>query len=181
MWVFLKQKTNFFTSPLRVLHIAPEHCFIDRFEAMENLDYITADIESPLAKVKMDVHDIPFPDNSFDVVFCNHVLEHVKDDLKSCAEFNRVLKHKGWGILQSPVYPIENTLEDKAVTDPSERERLFGQRDHVRKFGKDYANRLRKSGLKIEENNFVKELPSEIIEKYALPENEIIFVCKKGD
>ncbi|REG90509.1 class I SAM-dependent methyltransferase [Algoriphagus antarcticus] len=181
MWLFLREKTDFFTAPLRVLHVAPEHCFIERFEGLKNLDYITADIESPLAKVKMDVHDIPFPENSFDVVFCNHVLEHVEDDLRACAEFDRVLKPSGWGILQSPVYPIEKTLEDKNVTDPAERERIFGQRDHVRKFGKDYAERLRKSGLKIEENHFVKEISPELVKQNALPFEEVIFVCRKGN
>jgi len=180
MWLYLKKQTDFFSAPLKVLHIAPEHCFIDRFEGLSNLEYITADIESPLAKVKMDVHSIPFPDNSFYVIFCNHVLEHVEDDLLACSEFNRVLKPSGWGILQSPVYPLEKTLEDKSITDPAERERLFGQRDHVRKFGKDYAERLRKSGLKIEENQFVKQINSDLITKYALPKDEIIFVCRKG-
>lgn len=180
MWLYLKKQTDFFSAPLKVLHIAPEHCFIDRFEGLSNLEYITADIESPLAKVKMDVHSIPFPDNSFDVIFCNHVLEHVEDDLLACSEFNRVLKPSGWGILQSPVYPLEKTLEDKSITDPAERERIFGQRDHVRKFGKDYAERLRKSGLKIEENQFVKQINSDLITKYALPKDEIIFVCRKG-
>lgn len=180
MWLFLQEKTEFFHAPLKVLHLAPEHCFIDRFEQLPNLEYITADIESPLAKVKMDVLDIPFPDNSFDVVFCNHVLEHVDDDLKACSEFNRILKPNGWGILQSPIYDIEKTLEDKSITDPSERERVFGQRDHVRKFGKDYAERLRKSGLRIEENQFVKELPQDLVKKYALPGEEVIYVCRKG-
>lgn len=181
IWLFLEEKTDFFTAPLRVLHIAPEHCFIERFEELKNLDYITADIESPLAKVKMDVHDIPFPDNSFDVLFCNHVLEHVEDDIRSCAEFNRVLRPNGWGILQSPVYPIEKTLEDKNVTDPDERERMFGQRDHVRKFGKDYAGRLSRSGLKIEESLFVKEISPEVVKQNALPSEEVIFVCRKGN
>jgi ubiquinone/menaquinone biosynthesis C-methylase UbiE len=128
----------------------------------------------------MDVHSIPFPNDSFDVIFCNHVLEHVEDDLLACSEFNRVLKPGGWGILQSPVYPLEKTLEDKTITDPAERERLFGQRDHVRKFGKDYAERLRKSGLKIEENQFAKEIGSDLIKKHALPKDEVIFVCRKG-
>ncbi len=181
MWLFLQEKTNFFTAPLKVLHVAPEHCFIKRFEALSNLDYITADIESPLAKVKMDVHEIPFPDNTFDVVFCNHVLEHVDDDLLACSEFNRVLKPGGWGILQSPVYPLEATLEDKTITDPAERERLFGQRDHVRKFGKDYAARLRGSGIQIEENQFVKEIAPEKVKQYALAPDEVIFVCRKGN
>lgn len=180
MWLFLQKKTNFFTAKLKVLHIAPEHCFIDRFEALPNLEYITADLESPLAKVKMDVHNIPFGDNSFDVVFCNHVMEHVEDDLLACSEINRVLKNDGWGIIQSPVYDLDETLEDKTITDPAERERIFGQRDHVRKYGNDYAARLRKSGIGIEEDLFVKELPAEVIKKHSLPEKEIIFVCKKG-
>jgi SAM-dependent methyltransferase len=181
MWLFLQKQTDFFNAPLKVLHVAPEHCFIERFEKLSNLDYITADIESPLAKVKMDVHSIPFPDNSFDVIFCNHVLEHVEDDILACSEFNRVLKPGGWGILQSPVYSMEKTLEDKTITDPAERERIFGQRDHVRKFGKDYAERLRRSGLKIEENQFVKQLETENVKKYALAEDEVIFLCRKGD
>ena len=180
MWLFLKEKTNFFTHQLKVLHVAPEHCFIDRFEDLPNLDYITADIESPLAKVKMDIHAIPFPGNTFDVIFCNHVLEHVEDDILACSEFNRVLKPNGWGILQSPVYPMETTLEDKSITDPAEREKVFGQRDHVRKFGMDYAERLRKSGLQIEENQFVKELPKEKVKRHALAPEEIIYVCRKG-
>lgn len=180
MWLFLQKETEFFSKPLRVLHIAPELCFIDRMKHLPNLDYTTADIESPLATVKMDVHQIPFEDNSFDVVFCNHVLEHVDDDIQACREINRVLKPDGWGIIQSPVYDLEKTLEDKSITDPSERERLFGQRDHVRKYGKDYAARLSQSGLRVEENDFVKKLDKDLISRHALPENEIIFFCSKG-
>ncbi|MHA7131048.1 class I SAM-dependent methyltransferase [Algoriphagus namhaensis] len=180
MWLFLQRKTNFFEAKLKVLHVAPEHCFIDRFEKLANLDYTTADIESPLAKVKMDVHQIPFEDNTFDVIFCNHVLEHVTDDILACREFNRVLKPSGWGILQSPVYPQSETLQDDSITDPVERERVFGQRDHVRKYGKDYAARLRKSGLQIEENQFVKKLDPSEIKQFSLPENEVIFLCRKG-
>ena len=181
MWLFLEKKTDFFTGKLKVLHVAPEHCFIDRFDRLTNLEYITADIESPLAKVKMDVHSIPFPDNSFDVIFCNHVLEHVEDDILVCSEFNRVLKSGGWGILQSPIYNLEDTIEDKSISDPAEREKLFGQRDHVRKYGNDYAKRLRISGLQIEENTFVKELPNENVKRFALAPDEVIFVCRKGD
>lgn len=180
MWLFLQKETEYFSKPLRVLHIAPELCFIDRMKALPNLDYITGDIESPLATVKMDVHQIPFEDNSFDVVFCNHVLEHVEDDIQACKEINRVLKPQGWGIIQSPVYDLEKTLEDKSITDPAEQERLFGQRDHVRKYGKDYAVRLSQSGLRVEENNFVKTLNKDLVQRHALPENEIIFFCSKG-
>jgi SAM-dependent methyltransferase len=180
MWLFLQEKTNFFNGKLKVLHIAPELCFIDRMDSLPNLEYITGDIESPLAKVKMDVHQIPFEDNSFDVVFCNHVMEHVDNDILACKEINRVLKNNGWGIIQSPVYGLENTIEDKSITDPAERERIFGQRDHVRKYGNDYAKRLSESGLTVKEDRFVKTLGKSKIQKHALPVNEIIFYCTKG-
>lgn len=180
MWLFLQKETDFFTSPKRVLHVAPELCFLGRFKKLKNLEYITGDIESPLADVKMDIHNIPFEDNSFDVVFCNHVMEHVDNDIKACAEINRVLKPDGWGIIQSPVYPQELTLEDKSIISPKERERVFGQSDHVRKYGKDYAKRLSQSGLRVSENNFVRRLSESMVKKYALPEKEIIFYCQKG-
>ena len=132
-----------------MLHVAPEQCFMDRFEEIHGENYITADIESPLAKVKMDIHDIPFPENTFDVTFCNHVMEHVDDDLKAMGELHRVLKPGGWGIIQVPFFPPipDETFEDASITDPKERERIFGQDDHVRLYGKDYPNRLRKAGF----------------------------------
>jgi SAM-dependent methyltransferase len=179
MWLFLREKTNFFNDNLKVLHVAPELCFIERFGQLPNLEYITGDLESPLAQVKMDIHQIPFESESFDVVICNHVLEHVSDDIAACREINRVLKTGGWGIIQSPVYKLEKTIEDSSVTEPAAREQLFGQRDHVRKYGKDYAERLRRSGLHIEENSFITTLPEALILRHGLPQEEILFVCRK--
>lgn len=180
IWLFLQAETNFFSAPQKVLHIAPETCFIDRFKSLKHLDYITGDIESPLADIKMDIHKIPFGDNSFDVVFCNHVLEHVEDDIRACAEINRILRKGGWGIIQSPVYDIPETLEDRSVQDPAERERLFGQRDHLRKYGQDYSRRLANSGLQITEKKFVQSLDTVTICRHALPDQETIFFCEKG-
>ena len=180
MWLFLKNKTNFFTDNIKLLHIAPELCFMKIFEEMKNVEYITGDIESPLAKVKMDVHQIPFDDNSLDVVFCNHVMEHLDDDIKAMSEINRVLKPGGWAIIQSPVYLyLEKTLEDPSVTDPLEKERLFGQNDHMRKYGKDYSDRLRRGGFKVTEDNYLDELAEEVRTRYALPDEEIIYFCEK--
>lgn len=164
-----------------MLHVAPELCFMDRFEAIESLDYITADIESPLAKVKMDLHDIPFDEHTFDVIFCNHVLEHVDDDIKCLSEMKRVLKPGGWAILQVPFfYPLPKvTYEDKSITDPKEREKEFGQDDHVRMYGEDYAERLRSVGFEVVEEQLIKELDKSEVERFALPKNEVIYKVVK--
>ena len=180
IWLYLKRKTDFFTKKSKLLHIAPEHCFIDRFEKLPNLEYITADIESPLAKVKMDAHDIPFEEASFDMVFCNHVLEHVTDDIKVMSEIFRVMKPGGWGILQIPLFfPLaEKTTEDPTITDPKIREELFGQDDHVRKYGLDYADRLRNAGFNVEED-YTSTLSKEELHKFGLLESEILFTVSK--
>jgi len=182
MYLFLQNKTNFFTAPLHVLHVAPEICFIERFEKVHGDRYITADIESPLAKVKMDIHQIPFEENTFDVAFCNHVMEHVDNDILAMSELCRVLKPGGWAIIQVPFfYPLEETtVEDITATDPKERYRRFGQDDHVRKFGKDYAKRLTKAGFVVEPSDYVKELPTDVVERYALPKDETIYLCRKA-
>ena len=180
MYLYLQRRTNFFRDPLKVLHVAPEHCFIERFEAMKNLDYITADIESPLAKVKMDIHQIPFPDNTFDVAFCNHVMEHVDNDIKAMNELYRVLKPKGWAIIQSPMdLSREKTLEDPAIVSPDDREKYYWQKDHVRLFGLDYKERLEKGGFSVTADRFVMELPRQLVELHALPDQEIIYFCQK--
>lgn len=177
IWLFLKEKTNFFSQKLNVLHIAPEHCFMKRFEKIHGDGYITGDIESPLAKVKMDIHEMPFKENAFDVVLCNHVLEHVQDDIAAMGEIRRVLKPGGWAVMQVPFFsPVpETTVEDPSITDPQEREKAFGQDDHVRKFGKDYALRIRKSGLTPEANIFAATLPAADCTKFGITRNEILY------
>lgn len=181
IWIYLKRRTTFFTEPHKMLHIAPELCFMPRFEAIGSLEYITGDLESPLAKIKMDIHEIPFEENTFDVVFCNHVLEHVNDDIKAMSEIRRVLKPGGWAILQVPFFfPLKDkTHEDFSITDPLEREKVFGQNDHVRMYGKDYPDRLKKAGFKVIEEDFVQTLNKEEVERYALPGDEIIYRCEK--
>lgn len=181
MALYLKRKTNFFTADLKVLHVAPEYCFIDRFEKMKNLDYITADIESPLAKVKMDIHEIPFPENTFDVAFCNHVMEHVDDYILAMSELYRVLKPGGWALIQSPQdLKHAHTYEDASITDPAEREKHFLQNDHLRLFGRDYGRELEKGGFTVKEDRFVMdELTKDEVKRYALPSEEIVYFCQK--
>lgn len=180
MHLFLKQETDFYTSKPKVLHIAPEYCFIERFESYLGDKYITADIESPLAKVKMDLHDIPFEENAFDVVFCNHVMEHVNDDVRCMQEIRRVLKPSGFALIQSPQrYDLESTYEDPSITDPKEREIHFLQDDHLRIYGRDYGKVLQNSGFQVHEVNMISKLGITESQKMALPMEEIIYQCTK--
>lgn len=177
IWLYLKQKTNFFDQRLKVLHIAPEACFIKRFEKWHGDNYITADLESPLAKIKADIHHLPFEDSCFDVVLCNHVLEHVDDDIAAIRELSRVMKPGAFAILQVPFFnPVpEKTFEDPAITDPLEREKAFGQDDHVRKYGKDYPERIARGGLHPYADSFAETLAPEIVRQYAIVPSEIIY------
>lgn len=180
LWLYLKEETDFLTKKRKVLHIAPEQCFYGRFKKLKNLNYTTADLFSPLADIKLDVQDIPLPDEIFDTVFCNHVLEHVDDDKKAMREIHRILKPGGMAIMQVPLNPnMENTIEDPSITDPEERHRLFGQYDHVRMYGLDYPERLKEAGFKVEVIDYSKKISEEMFEKYALPKREILYVCHK--
>ena len=182
MWLFLKDNTNFFTAAkkLKVLHIAPEQCFLDIFRKQQNLNYITSDLESPIADVKADICDLPFKENEFDVVFCNHVLEHISNDTKAIQELYRVLKPGGFGIFQIPQDLSKAiTFEDNTITDRKERAKLFGQYDHVRVYGRDYFDKLRSIGFKVDEVDYTKKITLDKIEKYCLMKNEILPVCYK--
>ena len=180
LWLFLKNKTGFFEKNIKLLHIAPEQCFYKKFKKLMNIHYITADLESPLASVKMDIQDIPYEDNLFDVVICNHVMEHIPDDLKAMSEIHRILKQDGFAILQVPIDKNrEKTYEDTTITAPLEREKHFRQKDHLRLYGLDYPQRLQHAGFKVIEQDYNKEIAQNIIEKYKLPKNEIIYLCRK--
>jgi len=147
------------------------------FEKQHGEGYISADIESPLAKVKMDIHQIPFADNHFDVVLCNHVLEHVRDDQQVMKEFFRVLKPGGWAILQVPFFsPVpDHTFEDAGITDRREREKVFGQDDHVRKFGNDYADRIAGSGLTSVKETFGLQYSDADAFRFGINRLEVIY------
>ncbi|WP_457610018.1 class I SAM-dependent methyltransferase [Lutibacter sp.] len=180
LWLYLKNETNFFTKQKKVLHIAPEQCFLKPFKALHNLDYITADLYSPIADVKADICDLPFKENTFDVILCNHVLEHIEDDKKAMSELLRVLKPGGMGIFQVPQdLNREKTYEDSTITSAEERTKHFGQYDHVRIYGKDYFDKLRTIGFTVNEIDYSSKLPNNLIEKYCLVKGEILPVCFK--
>ena len=180
LWLFLKNKTDFFTKSAQVLHFAPEQAFHKRFRKMKNLEYTTTDLNSPLADVKADICNLPFEDHSFDVILCNHVLEHIPDDSRAMAELYRILKPGGWGVFQIPQdLNRAETFEDNSITDKKERAEIFGQYDHVRIYGRDYFDKLRAAGFEVEEVNYTAELGTEAVERYRLAGGEIIPLVKK--
>ena len=180
LWLYLKNETDFFTADKKVLHFAPEQCFLKQFKTLKNLDYTTTDLNSPLADVKADICNLPFIDNEFDVILCNHVLEHIPDDTKAMKELYRLLKPKGMGILQIPQdLSRETTFEDDSITGKKERAKIFGQYDHVRVYGRDYFDKLRSVGFKVEEVDYTSKLSEEEITRYCLAKDEIISVVSK--
>lgn len=181
MWLYLKNETDFFTADqLKMMHIAPEQCFHKLFKKQSNLDYTTGDLVSPIADLHFDLHDVPLEDNLYDVIFCNHVLEHVEDDAQCMRELYRIMKPGGWGIFQVPVdYSREETFEDPSITDPLEREEKYWQKDHVRLYGKDYPLKLEKAGFTVDVVDYKEKIGTELMEKYRLDPNELLYVCRK--
>jgi len=179
-WLYLKNETTFFSAPLRVLHFAPEQAFVQKFKKQKNLTYTTTDLNSPIADVKADICDLPFKDNSFDFIICNHVLEHIPDDTKAMQELYRVLAPSGTAILQVPYdAKREITFEDNTITDQSERTRIFGQYDHLRVYGMDYFKKLSSIGFNVNALDYTSSISSDDIERYRLCKGELLPVCKK--
>jgi predicted SAM-dependent methyltransferase len=203
LWLFLQNETDFFqseldsdspnsktrriqlrnaktSSALKVLHFAPEQEFYKRFKKQTNIDYTTTDLLSPLADIKADICDLPFEDNTYDVIFCNHVLEHIPNDTKAMQELYRVLKPGGMGIFQIPQdLSRAITFADDSITDEKERAKIFGQYDHVRIYGRDYFDKLRSIGFTVIEEDYTAKIAPEKVEKYCLAKGEIIPVCFK--
>ena len=180
LWLYLKNETKFFSDNLKVLHFAPEQCYLKRFRSLSNLDYTTTDLLSPIADVKADICDLPFENNSYDVILCNHVLEHIPDDTKAMQELYRVLKPGGFGVFQIPQdLKRDKTFEDDTITDKKERAKIFGQYDHVRIYGRDYFDKLRDIGFKVNEVDYTTTLSEADITRYCLAKGEIIPVVNK--
>jgi ubiquinone/menaquinone biosynthesis C-methylase UbiE len=147
---------------------------------MKNLDYVTIDLNSPLADVKADICNLPFEDNTFDFILCNHVLEHINDDTKAIKELYRVMKPGGSGVFQIPLNnKLKTTFSDDSITNKNERSKIFGQYDHVRVYGMDYFDKLKSCGFRVRKINYTSKLSNEEIQKYCLSYGELIPFVEK--
>jgi SAM-dependent methyltransferase len=185
LWLWLLRESDIGRGAMalpRLLHVAPEVALMRKFHkiyAAQPADYVTADLESPLADMHFDIQHIPIGDGEFDVVICNHILEHVEDDRLALREIYRVMRKGGWGVILSPIdTEREETFEDDTITDEAERTRIFGQYDHRRIYGRDYADRLREAGFEVYEYDYANTLPPQQKELYALTD-EVIYAVRK--
>lgn len=179
-WLFFLNKTDLFDGkPKQMLHIAPEPCLEPQFKHLLGKNYLTADLMNPRAMIKMDITDIRYPDESFDVIYCSHVLEHVPDDRGAMREFHRVLKKDGWAVLLVPI-TAETTYEDPSITTPEGRLAAFGQADHVRRYGPDYVDRLREAGFRVEKHEVSDLVAAADVERMGLASaTGEIYYCRK--
>jgi predicted SAM-dependent methyltransferase len=180
VYLYLKMRTDIFKQKVRLLHVAPEAKLHQILSVQPNISYLSIDLSSKLANVKVDITQMSFKENSFDVIICNHVLEHIQDDRKAMHELYRILTPKGWAILQVPISNLlETTYENPSIKKPEEKEKKFGQRDHVRIYGKDYTYKLEAAGFKVEVFNFVKEFNKSSAYKFGISKDENIYRCSK--
>lgn len=181
IFVYLKYVAKIFDRDnLSLLHVAPEPRLSRKILKHKHIRYVCGDLFTPGYKYpsyvrNMNILHLNIPDNSFDVILCNHVLEHIPDDHKAISELFRVLKPGGFALLQVPIsYHISVTMEDFSITDPHERLLVFGQSDHCRLYGPDYVDRLCACGFRVQPVSISADYP-----QYALNPEEKLFVCTK--
>jgi SAM-dependent methyltransferase len=187
LWKYLNEKTNIFMDNVKLLHFAPEKVFYNFFSISENIKYYPCDLFPErydyLSKrniYEVDITNIPFDNDFFDIILCNHVLEHIPDDNKAMSELYRVMKIGAWGIFQVPIdYNREKTYEDPSITTPKGRDKAYGFSDHVRLYGCDYKDRLASIGFKVIEDDYVNNISDEDLVKYGLCSNELIYYVQK--
>ena len=180
LWLYLDRETNFLSSNLKVLHVAPEQVFYKKFKKLKNWEYFTFDLNSPIADIKGDLISTNFKDEYFDLIICNHVLEHIEDDKSALDEMYRILKYNGISILQVPInVKRENTFEDLSIKSKIQREKYFGQYDHVREYGLDFKDRVEQAGFEVEMINYSTKISQDLVIKYGLMKDDLIPIGKK--
>lgn len=182
LWL-LMQQINWHKKGMHVLHFAPEIIFYQLFSSFKDIDYWSVDLDPKRyggrVRKAVDITDIPFDDNSFDLIMCTHVLEHIPDDRKAMSELYRVLKPKtGIAFLNVPMFNLPTTFEDPKINTPELRLKYYGQADHVRAYGLDYPQRLGNAGFSVQLFTF-EDIDEKSLKRYGLNKDEKIFLCRK--
>ena len=175
-WLYLQRRTPLPLEGLRMLHLAPEPELSRRFRAMRNITYVTADIGRH-AMVRSDIAALPFPSDSFDVIYCSHVLNMIPSDRPAIRELFRALRPHGWALLQVPIGPGE-TRELPGTSTPGERMAAFRDAGIFRSYGVDFVERLRGGGFSVQVERYQHELSLRDRTRYGL-HDEDLFLCRK--
>lgn len=183
LWLYLTRELRIEQAQqLRVLHMAPEWALLRRLRRMKGLRYTTADLSSPWASVHCDIQELPFDDASFDLILCNHVLEHIPDDRQAMRELYRVLAPGGTALLLVPLDTTRSTtLEDPSINTPALREQFYWQRDHLRLYGLDYPARLTDAGFAVEVVDYAASLGPEACQRHAIRTDEPLYIGRKSE
>lgn len=183
-YLYLKNRPHLLCRGAKLLHVAPEDNLSSWLRSKADLDYVSADLARGDVDLNIDLTQIPIPNSTFNAIICNHVLEHIPNDRRAMAELFRVLKPGGWAMVQVPIsLYLVATYEDFSITDPMDRERAFGQNDHVRIYAMDYVDRLKQAGFAIElfrwpRNN--RDYGGQN-NKFGLIDREIVFFASRPD
>ena len=176
--LFLAERVDLLRSPQRVLHFAAEPGVAKRLRDVRTLDYMPADLDPPRGFERVDATDIRVP-GQFDGVIAMHVLEHIPDDRAAMREFHRVLRPGGWAFVMVPIGPTGETYEDPSIVSPDERQRVFGQHDHVRVYGWDVEQRLRDAGFEVELVDYADILGPRAAERHGITPLDFVHFCVK--
>lgn len=179
IYLYLRDETTVFTASTRLLHFAPEPALRGVLERCKTIDYVTTDLEMRDVSIHMDIHNLLFRDSVFDCVICSHVLEHVEDDYAAMREIRRVLRPDGFALILVPILdtPDGRTREDADTLTPGQRERAYGQADHLRAYGADFPARAREAGFAVSAIGYPKDLGTAAIKLFGLNSREQLFVC----
>src|SRR5688572_4946342 len=178
LWLYLQRSGKLHARPISVLHTAPEPAIAERLRSFPNIRLVSTDLSDDDVSVRCDLETMPFRAGAFDGIICSHVLEHVSNDIAAMRELRRTLAPGGWALISVPLHETRATTdEDPSITDPNERFRRFGQRDHVRRYGMDFFDRLRRAGFMVEIHRVGEVIPADLVVANALNENEMFADC----
>jgi SAM-dependent methyltransferase len=174
-WMYIEAEVLADRRPRRVLHLAPEDSIARRLLAAPGIEYVSGDIRATRG-VRLDVHALPFADASFDFVYCSHVLNMVRDDVASLREIGRVLRADGLALVQVPLADAPTTLDGSPGWRPEQRLAAFGDPAIQRRFGDDAADRLGRSGLRVDRLEFHLAIAPDSFERHGLIDEDLL-VC----
>ncbi len=174
-WLWVTEAGNNKFTGKRIIHFAPEKIWMKKMQGQQN--YETADLYQKNVTHQENITKLSLPDNSFDVVMCHHVLEHIDDDTAAMKELFRILKPGGLAVLSVPINTSRyETYEDKTILDPAIRRKCYGGTDHLRFYGMDFGDKLNTAGFKADSFR----LPEVDETRYGLLNNEFIYIAHKA-